>query len=56
MEKALKKKIENWLYRYDNYTTMMSSKKDYDRGVMARDLADELLKLIKGTTPLDIKE
>jgi hypothetical protein len=40
---AFKEMVENWKYKQDNYMTMMSSKKNYDRGELARDLVADLL-------------
>lgn len=47
-------KIENWLYSYDNYITMMKTKKSFEKGDMARELAKELMNIL--SKPLQAKE
>lgn len=52
MEKEIKKKVKAWVYRYDNYPTMMVTKKNFEKGNMARELAEELLKFIESKEEL----
>lgn len=47
MVDELMEKVENWKYQYDNYTTMMNTKKDYEKGQLARELAQEINSLLK---------
>ena len=42
-KKNLIKLIENWCYKYDNYMTMMKSERACKRGIMARELKEEIL-------------
>ncbi len=46
VEADVSKKIKSWVYGYDSYVTMMNTKKSYDKGWMARELGEELYKLL----------
>lgn len=43
----VEKEIKNWLYQYENYPTMMASRKSFQRGTMARDMSKEILSLLQ---------
>jgi len=43
----MEKMVENWKYGYDKYPTMMASKKAFEKGNMARELAEDLSSLLK---------
>ena len=43
----LVKKLEDWLYGKTNYMTQMASKKNFDQGNLAKELASEVINLLK---------
>ena len=46
-KEAMKKEINDWVGTLTGYMTQMSSKKNYDRGNLAKELGDKLLELLK---------
>ena len=46
-KEKLRKEINEWVGTLTGYMTQMSSKKNYDRGNLARELGDKLLELLK---------
>lgn len=41
------KEIEKWEYNKTNYMTMMASKKNYDIGILAREIKQDLINKLK---------
>jgi len=39
-------KVEQWRYLYTNYITQMSTKKNFEKGHMANELADEIINVL----------
>ncbi len=44
--KALEGQVKNWRYSYERYPIMMQTKKSFEKGEMAQELADEFLPII----------